>query len=330
MAPGFRASVGGRDGLAKFLQRVGELGSEVGDPREVLYHESAGTYYYRIGRFETAPSVTTSWIWDSGGTIQGLLVRPTPTPAPSEFEDRKTRTPLRLPFDGPAYVAWGGRAAYQNYHVEFRDQRYAYDFFLLEDGKVHRGTGARNEDYACFGRPILAPAAGTVRVAVDTVPDNSPRRMNPQVPPGNHVIIDHGKSEFSLLAHLRRGTIRVRAGERVEAGDSLGACGNSGNSSAPHLHYHLQTTARAGDGVGLPAQFRDYRADGHKVEVGEPVRGQTVQAAGTDARLSLERIFDSDEFDTEYLGPVRWIEGSAAYVRLEPDSARRAGAGALR
>ena len=322
MAPGFRSALGGRTGLEQFLQRVGQLGSEIGNPREVVYRESGGTYYYRIGRFERAPSVTSYWIWDTAGTIQGLLVQPTPAPAPSEFTDRKTRTPLRLPFDGQAYVAWGGREAHQNYHVEYRDQRYAYDFFLLEDGKVHAGTGARNEDYACFGRPILAPGPGTVRVAVDSVPDNSPRRMNPQVPPGNHVIIDHGRGEFSVLAHLRQGSLRVQEGQRVQAADPIGTCGNSGNSSAPHLHYHLQTTARAGGGVGLPARFLDYRADGRKVAAGEPVRGQTIQPPGSAEReLSLERIFGSGEFQAEYLGPVRWVEGTPAYARLEPDSA---------
>jgi murein DD-endopeptidase MepM/ murein hydrolase activator NlpD len=320
MGRGLQSSIGGRAGLAKFLERVGALGSEVGDPREVVYRESAGTYYYRIARFQRAPSVTTYMIWDSAGTIQGLLVQPTPAPAPSDFTTRPTRTPLRLPFDGQAYVAWGGREPHQNYHVEFRDQRYASDFFLLEDGKVHRGTGARNEDYACFGRPILAPAAGTVRAAVDTVADNQPGRMNPQAPPGNYAILEHGKGEFSLLAHLRQGSLRVRPGARVEAGDTLGLCGNSGNSSAPHLHYHLQTTGRAGHGVGLPAQFLDYRADGEEVERGEPVRGQTIETPDRDSTLTLARIFDSSEFDAEYLGPVRWIEGQAAYARLEPDS----------
>lgn len=264
MAPAFQASIGGRPGLARFLRQVGELGPAVGTPEEAVYRENGRVSYYRIGRFQALSSGTVHWIWDSAGTIQGLLVRPTPAPAPSKFAGRKTRTSLRLPFAGPASVAWGGRSPHQNYHVEFPDQRFAYDFFL----------------HACFGTPILAPAAGTVRAVADTVADNPPGRMNARVPPGNHVIIDHGKGEFSVLAHLRHGSVRVRPGERVEAGQPVGSCGNSGNSSAPHLHYHLQTEGRAGAGVGLPAQFRAYRANGGEVAAGEPVRGQTVQSIG--------------------------------------------------
>lgn len=286
MAPAFQASIGGRPGLAKFLQQVRDLGPEIGPREESVYRENGTVSYYRIGRFETLRSGTLFWIWDSAGTILGLLVRPTPDPAPSKYAERSTRTPLRLPFAGSAYVAWGGRSAHQNYHIEFSDQRFAYDFFLLEDGRVHGGDGSRNEDYACFGREVLAPAAGRVRAVMDTVPDNSPGRMNRRVPPGNHVIIGHGHGEFSVLAHLRQGTVRVRPGQRVDVGQPLGTCGNSGNSSAPHLHYHLQTEARTGAGVGLPAQFRDYEVNGRDVSVGEPVRGKTVQAAGDPENLS--------------------------------------------
>jgi murein DD-endopeptidase MepM/ murein hydrolase activator NlpD len=279
MSPTFRTQIGGVEGLRKFLDQVARLGDETGEPQEVVYQEAGLVSYYRIGSFQTLPGGTIHWIWDSAGTVQGMLVRPTPQPAPSEVADRETRTTLRLPFDGQAYVAWGGRQAHQNYHVESADQRFAYDFFLLDQGRIRRGSGTRNEDYACFGRPILAPAAGTVKAAVDSVPDNAPQRMNPRVPPGNHVIIDHGRGEFSVLAHLQRGSVRVRPGDRLDAGTPVGMCGNSGNSSAPHLHYHLQTRPRAGEGVGLPARFHRYRANGREVPTGEPVRGQTVQSA---------------------------------------------------
>jgi murein DD-endopeptidase MepM/ murein hydrolase activator NlpD len=285
MAPAFQSQIGGRQGLQEFLGRVAALGPAEGDPEEAVYRETGMVSYYRVGRFGHLPSGTVHWIWDSTGTIHGMLVRPTPAPAPSKFADRKTRTALRLPFDGAAYVAWGGRAPHQNYHVEFADQRFAYDFFLLDGGRIHRGDGTQNEDYACFGRPILTPAGGTVREVLDTVPDNQPGRMNPAIPPGNHVIIGHGRGEYSVLAHLRQGSVRVRPGERVAAGQPVGVCGNSGNSSAPHLHYHLQTADRAGAGVGLPAQFREYSADGALKTVGEPVRGQTVEAVGPAGNL---------------------------------------------
>jgi murein DD-endopeptidase MepM/ murein hydrolase activator NlpD len=121
-----------------------------------------------------------------------------------------------------------------------------------------------------------------VVVAVDFVADNAPGTLNADYPPGNHVVIDHGNGEHSLLAHLRRGTVEVRAGDDVEAGALLGRCGNSGRSSMPHLHYHLQTGAAYAEGVGLPAFFRGYLSGGRLVERGEPVRGEWLAPGPAD------------------------------------------------
>jgi murein DD-endopeptidase MepM/ murein hydrolase activator NlpD len=100
--------------------------------------------------------------------------------------------------------------------------------------------------------------------------------MNPDQPLGNYVVIDHQNGEYSFLAHLKQGSVAVQVGVRVEPGDLLGLCGNSGNSSEPHLHYHLQNAPGFPGGQGLPAQFQSYTADGVMVERGEPVRGQVV------------------------------------------------------
>ena len=93
---------------------------------------------------------------------------------------------------------------------------------------------------------------------------------------GNHVIIDHQNGEYSFLAHFKQGSIAVEMGDVVKTGHLLGLCGNSGNSTEPHLHYHLQTAPTYHEGAGLPAQFRDYVADGKSVARGEPVKGQRV------------------------------------------------------
>ena len=93
---------------------------------------------------------------------------------------------------------------------------------------------------------------------------------------GNHVIIDHGNGEFSFLCHLRNGSVKVKPGDKVTKGQEIARCGNSGNTSEPHLHYHLQATGKFGDGDGLPAQFRDVVIDGKDVARGEPLRGQTI------------------------------------------------------
>lgn len=191
-------------------------------------------------------------------------------------DDYETRTSLRLPFEGEWWVFWGGRSREENYHRASALQRYAYDFVVRRDGSTHRGDGSRNRDFWCEGEPILAPAGGTVVVAGDGVPENVPGEMNDGEKLGNHVVIDHGNGEFSMFAHLQTGSVSVERGEAVEAGTRVGACGNSGNSSEPHLHYQLQTGPDFFESESLPAPFHRYLADGERVDVGEPRRGQSV------------------------------------------------------
>jgi hypothetical protein len=183
-----------------------------------------------------------------------------------------------LPFDGQWYVAWGGRTVAENVHAAMRDQRFAYDFYMQENGKSYRTTGKENADYLCFGQPVLAPGAGTIVEVGDGIEDNVPgvnnafgRRIF-----GNHVIIDHGQSEFSILGHMMNGSTRVKVGDSVDAGAPLGLCGNSGHSTEPHLHYHLQNTGVFAHGDGLPAQFRNYTSNGRFVESGEPSRQERI------------------------------------------------------
>jgi murein DD-endopeptidase MepM/ murein hydrolase activator NlpD len=80
-----------------------------------------------------------------------------------------------------------------------------------------------------------------------------------------------------MLAHFKKESIIVSVGDEVIKGQELGKVGNSGNSSEPHLHYQLQTEANPMDGVGLPAQFLNYYADGALIERGEPVRSQYIK-----------------------------------------------------
>jgi peptidase M23-like protein len=207
----------------------------------------------------------------------GLIKRPVQT----EFLNYQTQTALHLPFSGEWYVYWGGRSVAQNKHVVARDQRFAYDFMILAPGRAgqsYRGPGENNTDYFCFGLPVYAPAEGSVVRAENDVPDNTPGEMNAKAPLGNCVILDHGAGEFSFFAHFRCGTVVVLSGESVDCGQLLALCGNSGNSSEPHLHYHLQNTPVPFRGDGLPAFFVEYVADGKPLSRGEPVARQTVRS----------------------------------------------------
>lgn len=287
MSTQFTSTVGGHDGLSGLVRQLDEqAGAEVAVLEEAAFREAGHTSYYRISRFENIPNATVRWVWDSTGTVVGATVNPTPEPAPSDYVDYETQSALRLPFGSPAggtwYVAWGGRDAMRNYHVQSPDQRYASDYVVVRgNNQVHAGDGSRNEDHYCWGEPVYAPAAGRVVTAVDTVADNPrPGVKNAAAPPGNYVVIDHGEGEHSLLAHFRRSSVAVAEGDEVEAGALLGECGNSGNSTLPHVHYHLQTGRAFKEGVGLPAIFEGYYVGGVYVEQGEPARGQLLVPGG--------------------------------------------------
>jgi len=139
---------------------------------------------------------------------------------------------------------------------------------------------------------VLAPGAGTVVEAKDGIPDNIVNFPNASPPEGNHVIIDHGNGEYSVLAHFKLGSLTVKTGDKVAPGEKVGECGNSGNSAMPHLHVHLQNTPVIFKGEGLPMQFQNYTADKKFVNSGEPERGQIVRNSGKcSLKCVLGRIF---------------------------------------
>jgi hypothetical protein len=142
--------------------------------------------------------------------------------------------------------------------------RYAYDLSVVdEQGSMWRTEGKSNEDWYTWAVPVRAPGAGRVVTAANDQPDWEVGRTqlaleailrDPGTLTGNSVVIDHGNGEFSLLAHMRRGSVRVRVGDVVKQGDTVGLAGYSGSVFTVHVHYELRT----GPGLaveGLPSRF---------------------------------------------------------------------------
>lgn len=279
-SPEMRAALKDAATLAQFRAQVGaQFGEETGIEREDTQVVDGARVYLRISRWSKfAGPIELQWAFDSEGRVLGFFVRPAQAPAASSYLDRDTRADLRLPFSGDWFVFWGGRTLEQNYHAIDAGQRFAYDFLREVDGRSHRGDGRKLEDYYCWDSPILAPASGRVTEVVVDRPDQAIGSVDTATPAGNHVVLDLGHGEYVVLAHLRAKSVTVRAGDQVARGEMIGRCGNSGNTSEPHLHLHLQDSAAFGRGLGLPAFFNDYMADGKPVTHGEPVRGQTVRA----------------------------------------------------
>lgn len=195
----------------------------------------------------------TVWL-DDGDKIVGLLFLPHKADI---AVPEKNETKLSLPFKGRWLVVWGGDTKELNQHHDVPNQRFAFDLLgVNKEGETRKGEAQVNEDYFAFGREILAPADGTVTDVITGVRDNVPGSMNPYSALGNAIFIQHREHEISVLAHLKLGSTRVKVGDKVKRGQLIGLCGNSGNSSEPHLHYHLQNTPIIQDGTGIKCYFQ--------------------------------------------------------------------------
>jgi hypothetical protein len=170
-----------------------------------------------------------------------------------------------FPFNGPGIIIQGGAA--NNGHRN-ASGLFAIDALALSDtfGAMAK-DGDTPDALAGWGRPIVAPASGRIVVARGDRPDQpqignaDPKFFVPEFPdggdPGNHVVIDHGSGEFSMLAHFQKGTVSVAVGQQVERGQQLGLLGNSGDSTAPHVHHQLQTGPDWTTADGLPHVYQN-------------------------------------------------------------------------
>ena len=275
---------------AKFGEMEKKLAGEWGREQKMLGENFApdmlvaNTVYSRYSQFSKIKDpIFTAIIINQAGEVELFQFRPSPPPSGNRYSDYKDTTKLRLPFDGDWFVFEGGRDIYQNAGA-YRDiERYTLVFTVLKDGRTFSGDGTKNQQFYCWGQPVLAPADGTVVLVNNSFVDNTPGHSDEIMPTGNRVLISHGHDEYSLLMHLKQDSIKVKNGQKVKQGDAVGECGNSGSSPGPHLEYRLQDSRGRPLPQTMPIQFVDYVADGTPVAIGEPVRGQFVHNASAPA-----------------------------------------------
>jgi len=136
------------------------------------------------------------------------------------------------------------------------------------------GDPKKVEDYVGYGATILAAADGVVVAAEDDLPNQVPGVLPDPATitianiDGNHVVLDHGGGVFTFYAHMQPGSVRVEPGQQVEAGDELGLLGNTGNTSAPHLHFHAMTGSSPIASDGIPYTFDVFGLAGKIDETG--------------------------------------------------------------
>lgn len=174
-------------------------------------------------------------------------------------------------------------SAVPSHGVKAYGQMYAVDLLQsAPDAPTTIGWGLRPrrpQTFPSFGQPVLAMAPGAVIRVRDGQRDHGSRHTWPLVLwmmivegfvrelagvssiLGNHVVIEHDDGTYAAYAHLRRGSARVRDGERVQAGEQIGEVGNTGNTSEPHLHVQLMDRARPTAAAGVPMTWRDAQVD---------------------------------------------------------------------
>ena len=227
----------------------------------------------------TALTATLAW-------TAGLV----PLRYPASLEDTAPALTIRLPSDHTIKVGWGGDSIKHNYHVTEPDQRWAYD--LVVPPAFHHKPDLAS--YGCWGTAVLAPTNATVVAIHDGEPDILPgREMAEGSPAGGNAVALRvpGTGTYLYIAHLQRASIVVEPGQEVAEGQLLGRCGNSGNTSEPHIHIHHQRNQPLLDeddiGEGLPLYFRDHggrpmplggvRVEGDQTEwTGDVIRHQPV------------------------------------------------------
>lgn len=141
---------------------------------------------------------------------------------------------LRFPLKDGVYAVGQGGGAAINHHAASRQQRFALDIVKAGDDIT--------------GAPVLSPCSGTIAAAADDMPDEGSMQARGAQVFGNYVAVEDQSGVLIVLAHMKKGSICVRRGDRVSAGQVVGCAGNSGRSSEPHLHVHAE---RNGDAVPL-------------------------------------------------------------------------------
>jgi murein DD-endopeptidase MepM/ murein hydrolase activator NlpD len=208
------------------------------------------------------------------GELSGRQAETSATlPIKSGFAQTKFIFPLRG-------VWWAGNGpTFNTAHRWALPEEFAFDIVKLDAGGLtHHDDGSRFSDYYAYGADVLAAADGRV-VAVGKDQQEIPSAM--QQPgetqdayyvrlraeqgerlskgvdgvAGNYVMIDHGNGEYSLYAHLKLGSVRVRGGDTVKAGQTIGQIGSSGNSSEPHLHFQVCDRPDPLMCAGIPVNF---------------------------------------------------------------------------
>lgn len=199
-------------------------------------------------------------------------------PLPELFSARKfNENPVSLMFplkNGEFFIGHGGSNESLNYHQVTKAQSYALDVLKLNQfGLRARGLAPLDlNQYEIFSESLYSPCDGEVLLSQNGLKDLDPGNMDAKNLLGNHLVIHCIVKGFEangvsiVLAHMKNGSVLKAVGESVKKGELIGAVGNSGNTSEPHLHIHavlgrvtnIEELANSGTAVPMVFDGRFY------------------------------------------------------------------------
>lgn len=150
---------------------------------------------------------------------------------------------LQLPFWGEWKVSQG----YNGSITHLGNWSEALDFVITgEEEKTYNNAGVKCADFFCYNKPIVAPLDAYVHEVINNVDENEIGKVNIADNWGNTIILNHNNGLFSQISHIKKDSVKVKAGDFVTKGTLLAACGNSGRSPEPHIHFQLQLSHEKG------------------------------------------------------------------------------------
>lgn len=192
--------------------------------------------------------------------------------------DRQQVVELAAPLEGSGWVAVNGccdsithvRSELPINGKMYISQRFAIDWMKINgERRLYVGDPKNLSNWFGYGQKVLAVADGQVVTVVDKFPDQVPfvlpadtGAITLEEIDGNHVIIALGNGQYAFYAHLQPGSIRVKEGDRVRVGQPLGLVGNTGNTSAPHMHFHIMQGGSSLGSNGLPYVYKEFTLRG--------------------------------------------------------------------
>jgi len=161
-------------------------------------------------------------------------------------------------------------------------ERYAIDFMKLQaDGRLVSGPWEDLSSYGFFGDPIVSATRGKVVRVVKNIPETQPTINLPPAHAatagGNYIVVRLARKRYAFYAHMQPGSARVKVGQKVRVGQVIGLLGNSGNSNAPHLHFHMMDGPDPLASNGLPYVFKRFGVEGRLLNFGDLFDGVRAQ-----------------------------------------------------